>query len=380
MEWRIMKLALFDDASIHQLVYPMHLKNEAQYLIPIVKKKAAHFADNIHTDFRIIQTESKLIPISVNEKEYDDAWVCSIFSAFINCGKNSLNAKGISLYLWEKSYDLFGLLLKGAQCNRTVQVNNWLLSSNIYVDWDENLLHELTSFLIKRFPHHAIVFRSLNHLCSSPSIAWFKSLGYSILPTMQTHVFNGQTEKLSSNQHHNDRRIAKKSLYRVAVNEPLSSHDYDRMAEIYRMLYISKHSPYNPIFKPNFFRLFFESGLVTILTVRQENGALVGAAGLLTRGSIAMVPFAGYDTSLDRKLGIYRILTHAILKTVYEKRLIFNWGSGVSEFKTNRRARPILDFGAVFFEHLPQSRQLFWKAATRIVNSAASNIIEHFDS
>src|SRR6185503_474467 len=70
----------------------------------------------------------------------------------------------------------------------------------------------------------------------------------------------------------------------------------------------------------------------------------------------------GYDVTVDRKVGLYRLVFALLLREAQSRRLISHFSSGVDEFKMLRGGRAADEFDAIYDAHLPPRRRLPWRA------------------
>ena len=83
----------------------------------------------------------------------------------------------------------------------------------------------------------------------------------------------------------------------------------------------------------------------------------------------------GYDTRVDRKIGLYRQLVAICLKHASENHVIFNMGGGSDEFKLKRGSTQTLEYTAVYCRHLPFYRQLPWRVLSWACNKLLKKIL-----
>ena len=106
-----------------------------------------------------------MLPLTINDEEYDNCYVCSPYAGAVSYPLYELcevDSKLLQSGLAAVIHSLAPALRMG-RINRVVCVNNWLLSTNLYPEWGGEGIQELTTALISRYPQHAIIFRSLNH-------------------------------------------------------------------------------------------------------------------------------------------------------------------------------------------------------------------------
>src|ERR1700674_391518 len=81
--------------------------------------------------------------------------------------------------------DVAGAALRRAHINRTVVVNNWMLSTNLYPrEWLPDV-QGLTPALIGAFRSHYICFRSLNRWTNAPLLEALVRGGYTPVASRQ---------------------------------------------------------------------------------------------------------------------------------------------------------------------------------------------------
>jgi hypothetical protein len=66
----------------------------------------------------------------------------------------------------------------------------------------------------------------------------------------------------------------------------------------------------------------------------------------------------GYDTSLDRQIGLYRMIIALTFEVVMAEGWNINLSGGAAAFKRNRGGQPIMEYGAIYDRHLSRARRL----------------------
>ena len=110
-----------------------------------------------------------------------------------------------------------------------------------------------------------------------------------------------------------------------------------------------------------------------------REGSLDGIYAAWVRHGLYYVPLLGYDTSLPRSLGLYRMLSALSSDDALLRRALVHDSAGVSEFKQNRGAVPCLEHLAVFDRHLPRVRRAPWRALRLLMDRVGVPLIERFD-
>ena len=144
-----------------------------------------------------------------------------------------------------------------------------------------------------------------------------------------------------------------------------SPADYKRAADLYNMLYLEKYTALNPQYTASYLAQAHQIDMLKITGLRGSDGTLDGVIGLFENGETLTVPIMGYDTTKPQKLGLYRMLNVIGHDHAVTKGLFYNMSAGAAAFKRNRGAKPVIEYSAVYVEHL----NLRARAATGIVKA-----------
>lgn len=361
---------LYDVSTIHQLSWPDSEVSRLakRYWLPMMESGAAHYIDNVDTQLLAIALDDLVLPITVNEKEYDNCFVCSFYSHYITYPKEELAL--LNNPLLEKVLSLLlsnlGLFLKWTNINQAVIVNNWLLSTNLYPDLSSTQIQAITQCLKSRFPEHTIVFRTLNNCTNAPLKEMLRQQGYQMVGSRQVYIYNPQASEHSTQHFRKMKRQLKKdcklletSGYQILADTQILPSDVSRLASLYGSLYLQKHSQRNPQFNQAFFGLMRDRGFLKLRALRRDNH-IDGVFGFYVLNGVLTCPLLGYNTSLCQSQGLYRMLTAQITAEGLRQDLILHRSSGVGAFKQNRGASSWIDYNAVFHCHLPLRRRLGW--------------------
>jgi hypothetical protein len=145
------------------------------------------------------------------------------------------------------------------------------------------------------------------------------------------------------------------------------------------MLYLEKYSRHNPQFTSDFLRYCHHHNLFHFHGLRDANGNLAGVAGGFRRGRVITNPIFGYDTSLPRERGLYRLLTHIVMRETLDHGWLMNLSAGVGRFKQTRGGTPEIEYSAVFYKHLPPARQHPWSVLRWLTSHVGMPLVQKFD-
>src|SRR5262245_5241688 len=98
------------------------------FLVPLFEQGArAFFGDR--TTLRLLAFEGSLIPLSINEAEYDNSFFFSLFARYVTSLRANLKAgKGSNpraAFAQRAALGGLGALLKAASVDKIVQIDNW---------------------------------------------------------------------------------------------------------------------------------------------------------------------------------------------------------------------------------------------------------------
>lgn len=314
--------------------------------------------DNIDTQMYFLSIKDKVLPVTINDAAYDTCYACSIYTGFISYGRSEL--KKINSFFLKKILtvviNFFEKLFRIAEIDRVISHNNFLLSTNLYPSFsiDKKELCLYLESLRKEFPRHAIIFRSLNEHANALLIKKLSDSGFILCPSRQVYIFDRSIKDFrKQSSFKSDLKILKRqSSYSFVFNHEIEERDYSRIAELYDKLYIEKYSKFNPDFNKNYIEFSHKSHLIDYFALRNQEGVIDAVVGCYDRELVTTAPIVGYDTSLPKKLGLYRMLMAYCINRADNKNLILNLSSGASHFKILRGGVPYIEYSALYIRHL----------------------------
>lgn len=336
---------------------------QREFLTAILETNTKEYFTNIETDTLILQADTIFMPVTVNNAEYNNCYVCSPFTAYVSYLLDELILIESAAIRWILS--LFvktqGVFLKKTKINKIVHVNNWLLSTNLYDDHVNKYLPEITKLLIEKFPDHAIAFRSLNENTNQTLLTSCKDNYYTELPSRIVYISNGRTKDfLKSRDMKQDIKDLNSSIHNISHHDDITERDYKRIVQLYNMLYIDKYSDKNVQFTEKFISLCHRKKLLIMNGLRNSDGELIGIMGSFIRNGVLTTPLLGYDLTLPTQQGLYRLLSAMIQLLAIDNSAICNNSSGVGKFKRLRGAIPYTEYSMIYLKHLSWWRRLPW--------------------
>lgn len=228
------------------------------FLFAFLKNGAQCYVANANTRMMALQVGGHLLPITLNQKEYDNTYVCSPYTHYVTYAIEELKhlnqpfLEAILKYLLQ----FVGVIFKASQINNAVIVNNWLVSTNLYPVLSNAELHQITEFFKARFPKQAILFRSINSYQNACLESTFRELGYRLIGSRQVYFLNpDEIQSKAKWLLKRDFNLIQKADYQIVQHDEIQESDLDRIVELYNMLYLQKYSYQNPQFTKAFIQL-----------------------------------------------------------------------------------------------------------------------------
>ncbi|MEM9102632.1 MAG: hypothetical protein AAGB12_09945 [Pseudomonadota bacterium] len=331
-----------------------------------IRKDSACYIENVDTIFSNLQVSNELsIPVTINNQEYKNSYVNSPYTALIPYCKQELKKVDSQLLRLIISTLIFSFdnILKSAKINKVVQLNNWMLSTNLFPDV-LNKAHILKArdLMLDSNPKHVLMFRSLNYHNHAELIEWFQACGFCMLPMRQVYLFDKDIRDFSKTHNYKmDKKLIGNTSYKLVQENDITKKDYPRIIELYNMLYINKYSQHNPKFTTQFIELIAKHPNFMLEGFRNNSGTLDAVGGRFEMDGIVTLPIVGYDTSKHKKFALYRLVMMSTLLYAETHHLVFNASSGASHFKRLRGAVPFIEYAAVHYKNLPFYRKMLWK-------------------
>lgn len=177
-----------------------------------------------------------------------------------------------------------------------------------------------------------------------------------------------------------DNRLLRRSTYRLIHNDEFAEADYPRMAELYELLYLQKHSKFNPACTADYMRLCHMGGIMRFLGLRDPSGRLDAMAGILIVDGTAPQPsVVRYDTTLDHRLGLYRMIIALTFHAAIAEGWNVNLSGGAASFKKNRGGQPITEYIALYGRHLSLTRRAVINSLTATANGVVAPLMKRFE-
>lgn len=375
-------MCLYDAASIAQLRWPDTYDGAyaRAYLLPLLRGGVTPYIGNVRTRLLALKLGAHVLPVTVNDGAYENSYVCSPYTHYISYAIEEL--RELKQPFLERCLEgilrAIGLVLKKLECNRTVHVNNWMLSTNLYPAIKAADVASLVAYLRRYFPEHALVFRSLNRACNAALLQALHDAGCIFLPSRQIYGLDLSGGVLPKRRDvKRDLKLLAQTPYEILAAEQLAESDAERIAALYRMLYINKYSRHNPCFTARWVRLAIRRKILQITAFRRA-GRIDAVLGFFQRNGVMTAPLVGYDTQLPQEWGLYRLLFMQIMREAAQRGLYLNNSSGAAQFKRNRGYSAEMEYSMVYIAHLSPRRKLPWQLLSAAMQKIGAPLLQKY--
>lgn len=354
------------------------------YLTALLADTPTRHVHNVRTQLLGLLAGGRVMPVTVNDAEYDNSYVCSPYTHFVAYAREELDMLDSRLLkrLFTPVLAGVGLWMKRSRCNQIAIVNNWLLSTNLYHAWTAEQAGEIARFCAKKFPRHVIAFRSVCQRLCPELYSGLKQAGCIMVPSRYVYLFHpdwpGEGTWRVRNTLSRDRKLLAKSGYRVLRHDELAEGQAERIVELYNALYLDKYSRLNPQFSEEFVRLAMRRRTLTLIGL-EKDGRLDGIVGYFVRNGVMTTPLFGYDTRLPRETGLYRMLSSLLVQEAEREGLLLHQSAGVGAFKADRGAIGEPEYTAVYVRHLPPYRRWIWQALAFLLERIGIRLVEKYE-
>lgn len=322
------------------------------------------------------------VPVSINHGEPNGTFVCCPRIGWVDFVREEL-ARFPNKWLVPPLKTVVAgvdILARICALDRIVHVNNWMMSTNLPSAIDPTLSGAQTRVLTQRFPEHILAMRSLTRHQSGALMDALEAAGWICLPTRQVFIVDDVAkDSLSRRDSKNDARLWQKTDLHYEELAEVNATDAARIAHLYALLYLRKYSRLNPQYLPAFVTFAHQIGLLRFLVLRDRSGVIQSFGGMLHMRQHATMPLLGYNTALDRQLGLYRLACHTGSLYAARHHLNFNMSSGAGAFKQTRGARAEIEYTAYFVRHLPRKRRMPFRGLQAIGKHVGIPILRKYN-
>ncbi|MCR9205341.1 MAG: hypothetical protein NXH75_12230 [Halobacteriovoraceae bacterium] len=352
-----------------------YLKN---FITPLIQEGTAPYVSNVTAEAFIIRVGKKHLPGILSSKQ-SDCYVASPYAQYIDYAKAELVELRFPPLEWilKVVLSVLGAFLRICRFNDVVYVNNWLLSTNLYLPLEKNEILEIVEKLKEKFPNRVIVFRSLNKKTDEELIKNLGELGAKRTISRQVYITDPENPDYEQRK---DFKKDKSFLNRTELSlkeDGFDGKEIEKMRELYNKLYLKKYFLLNPQFTKKYFENAVNHRLFEFQYFHQENKEKA-VLGYFYRSGVMTTPIFGFDTEAKSSEGLYRLISAKLMKDSKEKGFVLNQSSGAAEFKRQRGAKPFLEYNYYFSDHCSLKQRFSWSLLSSLLNSLGAFLLTRF--
>jgi hypothetical protein len=341
---------------------------------------AQNWLDNAHGQVLRLDLADHHIPLMLTHENASTSYVASLPSAWVRYTVDEAMRHTHRLGLYPVRAALAPLLglLRVANLHRAALLGNWLVSTNLYPQVAPAAWHQARHAAIAVAGQRPLAIRSVCHNGVTDLPKTLADDGWLLIPARLVYLCDPADARVAS--HHNvrrDRKLLHSNTVELLPPAALAEEDISDMRRCFRQVFIDKYSAYNPDFSDAFFRLCLEHRFLELYALRHAD-QLVGVLGVLERHGWVTAPLIGYDTTAALSLGLYRRLMALLLEQAAQRQCKLHYSSGAGQFKRVRGGTPVLEFTAVYVQHLPRHQQLATAAFAALMSRFGTRLLWRF--
>lgn len=322
--------------------------------------EVGRYVSNVASELRLMTLGEHALPVTIDDGGYGRSYVASPHSAYVLYARREIDLVGLKAGrgLAQAGVGVLDRVLRAADINRVVHLDNWLLSTNLHGGWQGEGLEAARRVLTDAYPNHLLALRTLDAWSSPQLLEAARRDGWILVPARQIWVVDDlERDWRPRNNVANDRRALLASGLTIEQVEAFGPGDAERIAELYRLLYIDRYSHLSPVFTTDYVRLTQAIGMIDYQVARTPDGRIMAVAGSLVRGGLLTPPVVGYDTAAPKSAALYRIASWMFSSQALSQGLKLHGSAGAADFKRRRGARGEIEYMAIYANHLSAGRR-----------------------
>ncbi len=364
----MVQIRFYDRDNIDQLPWPktQEADQARTFLLPMIREGVKSFISNVETQLSLLLVDDQVIPITINAREYENSYLTSNYFPIKYLEEKLSQNPSLFKSVKKRVIQSAGYLLKGIKINKSIIVNNWLLTTNIYPSLSSEMIDEVTRFLTAMFPDHALLFRSLNLRKCQELVENLANHRYRLFYARHVCIYDPQEKASFSSKvlyhHRRDRKLIDAEGFEIIRYDQVPPQEGRRVMELYKSLYLDRHTIFSPQYTEKYLKEALQKKFMNLVGLKKE-GEIQGVIGFHERQGTLIAPFCGYDFSQKEANHLYRMLTILAIEEAESRGTILNDGSGGEAPKQYRGMKTFPEYVALYDRHLPLHRRLFWGMA-----------------
>jgi hypothetical protein len=354
--------------------------NVQAYLDLYGGRDASALARNLSARIEAVDAGGIRLPVTVNDGEPDNAWVCSPRSTYIDYAAEEAHR----LLPGAIGRPVAGLcrqlarLADACALDKAVALNNWCLSTNLYPPLAEVAIDQAIDQARQRWPQHALWFRSLNGHDNADWLDALQARGFVLIASRQVWLYPDLDAAARLPNMRADARLLQRQDLHWCGNHDISSEDAPRIAALYAQLYLGKYSRWNPDYRPQMIAQWQSSGLLRLEGWRDDAGKLQCIAGMFGTERHVSTPIVGYDTGAPLGQALYRTLTATSYRQARQSGRHLNLSAGAAGFKRLRGGQAAIEYSAVWAPRQARRTRALLRTLSLLTRHLGEPLMRHY--
>ena len=269
------------------------------------------------------------------------------------------------------SISILGRLSYFLGIDKTVFIGNYPISTSIWSTEQEKDIPNIASKMVNIYPTYFAGIRNILPHRHKTLIEQLETLGFKGIPSRVIYEFDFRNGQIPTPSHlKRDLGLLKKSAVQIEICTELDIESLTKIHQLYKKIYLEKHSLLNPQYTIHFFDDVINQKLMSCLLIKDIKGQILSFALLCRSGETLTVPALGYDPA-NSSDGCYRVLFASIYNYAKHNRVLLNYSSGAGDFKRKRGGIPHLEYT---YLKSPQTKSIFRQGILDLVANQLKKI------
>lgn len=261
---------------------------------------------------------------------------------------------------------LLGIARRFMRFEKTVTLNNWHLTNNPTPVFSLAHLRAFTAHLAALYPEHLIVLKSLPETDPTGVVGSVTATGYSLVKFRFMHFRDPTAKRTKAFRY--DQKLLKTTPFKTRYLQRMTSAQAEQCEALYQNLYIGKHTNMNTAFNRRWVALACNTGFLDFFVI-EDGDAIKGFVVSYPDANGINVGTCGYDLSATREAGLYRMIVGSTFRKGREENKTVNLSTAVPDFKRRRGCHRVIEYEAVYAEHLSLRTRLSLRLFAALYNS-----------
>ncbi|TDM11978.1 GNAT family N-acetyltransferase [Macrococcus lamae] len=330
---------------------------------------------NVHAEVSVMVVKCQLVPISIKDGSHEDSWIHSFTAQYIDEMIAEVDRMSMQPGIKQPVFLLLkiGRMILRLTKEQTVTVFPSFMSTTMYCDSQFQHIAAITEELTKRFPGHAIVFRTLNDIHHHEEISRFKSAGYHPLISRAVYLFDSKDSHSK-----NERKDIRKDIKRLkksgyTVTDKLTDNEFRQLLPLYEQVYLEKYSIHNPHYTADFFRFLYHNMTLKWFIVKDDD-QIISFMAVQQVGDTLFPAYFGMDQSVK---GLYFMTSGLLYQYAIDNQLKINNSAGAKDYKLARGSRPALEYHLIYTNHLRGVQKAAYQLFVKIVTPFGALLLKN---